>query len=102
MVIKVHFIKTKRTGLPALGNDKNYVTCIFDKLAENLNDEEKEYRFLQKIVQPPTQPIIQVSKFMATVRLSSTPRSNVNKYMLVAKSDSCCKRQPVCVNLQYV
>jgi len=35
MTIKVHFIKTKRTGFPALGNDRNYnVTCIFDMLSE--------------------------------------------------------------------
>jgi len=35
MAIKVHFTKTKRTGFPALSNDRNYnVTYIFDMLGE--------------------------------------------------------------------
>ena len=83
----------------SITNSETYSGQILTPLAENLNDEEKEYGFLQKIVQPSTQPIIQVSKFMATVRLCSTPGSIVNKHMLVGKSDSCCMCQPVCVNL---
>jgi len=35
-------------------NSGTYSRQILTPLAENLNDEEKEYRFLQKIVQPPT------------------------------------------------
>jgi len=62
----------------------------------------KEHRFLQKMVQQSTKPTIQVSKFTATIRLCSTPRSIVNKYMLVGNSDSCCTCLSVCVNLQYV
>jgi len=34
MTIRVHFIKTKRIGFPALGNDRNYVTCMYDTLSE--------------------------------------------------------------------
>jgi len=71
-------------------NSETYSRQILTPFTENLNDEEKEHRFLWKIVQPSTLPTIQVSKLMATVRLCSTPGSIVNKHMLVVNSDSCC------------